>query len=370
MRRPADRVCRVAAPGRAETRLERIILGRSEAIEALRREITCLALSPIHSLLVEGETGVGKDLVSRALLAASTSLHGELEVFNCPAIPVDHLESELFGTTRGAYPGAVDRPGAVERADGGLLMLDEIGAMPLAHQGKLLRLLESGEGRRLGARQAYRVKVGFVAATNEDLRCAIGEGRFRQDLFYRLVQDAVLRVPPLRERLEDVELLADRFLAELPPPPALSRAARDRLCEHHWPGNVRELRAVLRSASRLARGGHVAAAEIEAALARISGPSALDPGRQAVASAGNSLAGDFHDVTQALRRRLLIEALQAAQGNRTEAGVLLGLHLRRGERRQHDAVDRPDLAARKLAHRKFDYWWHRLAAAGEGITNG
>ena len=353
-------VCRAGSGPAAWPRRDRgcdlagIILGSSAAIVSLREEIAGLAAAGVRSLLITGETGTGKDLVPAALLACSPQLHGRLEVFNCPAIPADHLESELFGTTRGAYPGAVEREGAAERAAGGLLMLDEIASMPLAHQAKLLRLLESGEGRRLGASRGYRLDVSFAAATNVDLVQAVERGEFRQDLYYRLVQDAVLRVPPLRERREDIGLLAAHFLRALPGAPAVSEAALSRLREHSWPGNLRELRAVVRAAVRIGAGARLGAAEIETALRRISGPRAC--GREPAAAS-------FQGATDGVRRQLLVEALSAAAGNRTRAGILLGLHCRRGQGARGDpGFQGLDGAARKRAHRKFEYW-HRLLVA-------
>ena len=225
----------------------RIILGGSAAVQQLRDEVASLASRPLHSLLVVGETGAGKDLVPIALQACAPERWSHVEVFNCPAVPVDHLESELFGTARGAYPGAVDRPGALERAAGGLLFLDEIVAMAPYHQPKILRMLESGEGRRLGATRGYRVSAPIVAATREDPVTCVERGDLREDLYYRLIQDGVLRVPSLRERLEDVPALAAAFLRDSPGV-AIEPDALSILVKHPWPGNVRELRAVVRAA--------------------------------------------------------------------------------------------------------------------------
>jgi DNA-binding NtrC family response regulator len=337
--------------------IERLILGSSKAMTELRREIRALARAPVRSLLVLGETGVGKDLVPRALLASSPHLSGPLEVFNCPAVPSDHLESELFGTARGAYPGAVDRPGAAERAKGGLLLLDEIGAMSLEHQGKVLRLLETGEARRLGAVRGYRVELTFAAATNEDLSCAIAERRFRADLYYRLVQDAVVCVPPLRERADDVPVLARTFLGEVSGELELTPEGCDFLEGHGWPGNVRELRAVVRSAAHLAEGLEIGVPELAAALERV--PQVWAPVEAGVAEP--LLAHSFGEAVSKLRRQMLIEALAASGGNQTLAGVRLGMHAKRGVA----VAGGLDQRARKLAHRKFGYWWKRLVVDGE-----
>lgn len=343
-----------------DDRLAGIMLGASAAIRELRAEIARLAASALRSILVLGETGVGKDLVAASLLACSPRLNGSVEVFNCPAIPADHLESELFGTTRGAYPGAIQRAGAAERAAGGVLMLDEIGAMPVVHQGKLLRLLETGEGRRLGATRSYRAEICFVAATNEDLPLAIEEGRFRQDLFYRLVQDGVLRIPPLRERTEDLEVLALHFSSEAGGKARVGRDALAALAEHDWPGNVRELRAVVRSAGHLTPDGLIGASQVRSAIERLGAaslsraPTGRLPGQEGMG---------FHELTLALQRQLLVDALSRAGGNRTRAGVMLGFHRKRGELSDSRGSPSEGLAARKRAHRKFEYWWQRLVGA-------
>jgi DNA-binding NtrC family response regulator len=369
-----DLAAEVGAP--TEGFLEDLIRGRSDAIRQLRAEIEAVPRFPTRNLLVVGETGVGKELVPRALqriLGGATPL----EVFNCPAVPGDHLESELYGTARSAYPGATDRAGAAERANGGILFLDEIAAMPLAHQAKVLRFLESREGRRLGATRPYRVSTLVVTATNEDLASRVASGLFREDLYHRLVQDGALRVPPLRERPEDVAILAEAFLAELPGELVLSPAALDRLRSHDWPGNVRQLRAVLRCAARLAPGPRIDTEAVSEALRRIALPS-RSPNHSAVSS---QVPDDFAGAGDAPRRRLLIDALVRAGGNQTRAGLLLGLHRKRDDPGAVCAgiggVETISLGARKLAHRKFRYWWDRLVepegearGQGEGASFG
>jgi len=351
-----------------------VLLGSSEPIRRLCSEIETLAHGRLHSVLVVGETGTGKDLVPRALAACSSNLSDHVEAFNCPAVPVDHLESELFGTTRGAFPGALDRAGAAERAAGGMLFLDEIAAMPTMHQGKILRLLESGEGRRLGSSRSYRTDAVVVAATNEDLRAAVAARAFREDLYYRLAQDAVLLVPPLRERTEDIPLLAEIFLAEVDSGARLKSSAVAEFARETWPGNVRQLRAVVRSAARLAGYGHgVAGCHVREALDRIGAaapgfcaaggptgrwaPRGSPPPRPEVASGAEPSDAPvvFYEAEPSQRRRMLIAALRAARGNRTEAGIALGLHVAR-----HGADAAADRPARRLAERKFRYWWRRL----------
>jgi DNA-binding NtrC family response regulator len=331
--------------------LDELIIGRSSGIDAVRRQIRELVARPPRSVLVLGETGTGKDLVPTALARLSPLLSNEVEVFNCPAIPADHLESELFGTTRGAYPGAVDRAGAAERARGGVLFLDEIGAMDLQHQAKILRLLETGEARRLGASRPYRTDATIVAATNEDLLELAAQGAFREDLYYRLAQDAVIALPPLWQRIEDVPLLAERFVRELSPDRRLDESAVAALCEYEWPGNVRQLRAVVRSSSRLTHGA-VTRREVLEALRRIGAPRAAEPPPR-------ESSVPFYSATLAERRQMLVSTLEQCQGNLTLAGLTLGLH-----RARYSATMPPGVAARKLAHRKFRYWYHRLLPEG------
>lgn len=338
----------------------RIILGESAAIKRLKDEIASLAARPLRSLLVVGETGAGKELVPEALRACVPGRWSHIEVFNCPAVPLDHLESELFGTARGAYPGAVDRPGALERAAGGLLFLDEIVAMAPHHQPKILRMLESGEGRRLGAPRRYRVSAPIVAATREDPVACVKCGDLREDLYYRLVQDGVLRVPPLRERPEDVPTLAAAFLGDVPGA-AIHPDALSILVEHRWPGNVRELRAVVRAASRFAVGGPLGAYAVKRALAGLSASKRSLPESRGPASAPLP----FRRLPPSVQRRYLRQALKAADGNQTEAGIHLGFHVAgQGNRAASDP------RARKLAHRKFRYWWRKTHSEGEGSDTG
>ena len=318
------------------------ILGESPAIRRLRDEIARLAAGPWRCALVVGETGTGKELVPAALAERSALRSRHVEVFNCPAVPADHLESELFGTARGAYPGSVDRPGAAERAAGGILFLDEVASMPPAHQAKVLRWVESGQARRLGATRAFASDAAIVAAVNAEPRILVERALLRADLYYRLVQDALLRVPPLRERMEDLALLTGAFAAELPGAPEVETAAVARLARHAWPGNVRELRAVVRSAARRAAGPVIGAAAIDEALGEVG-------------LAAEPEAAPFSEAGDAIRARMLLEALAAAGGNQTQAGIRLGFG---GAPRA--AVD---LRARKLAHRRFRYWWERLVEA-------
>jgi len=207
------------------------------------------------TVLIEGEAGTGKEMVARAVHQLSKRCNKPFVVLNCAAIPETLLEAELFGHTRGAFTGAVQsRTGRIEAAHGGTLFLDEIGEMPLALQAKMLRFLESGELQRVGDNETVRVEVRVIAATHEPLQQRANEHAFRLDLYHRLAVFPV-SVPALRERMEDVLLLATHLLGKLGeemPVKRLSAGAAERLMEHHWPGNVRELAHVLERATILA----------------------------------------------------------------------------------------------------------------------
>jgi DNA-binding NtrC family response regulator len=219
------------------------LIGESPPMRELKSLILRYAASDAP-VLIQGESGSGKELAARALHRLSLRRQGPLEPVNCGAIPESLLESELFGAERGAYTDAVSRPGCFERANRGTIFLDEIGELAPAAQVKLLRVLENQELTRVGGTSTVRLNVRAVAATNKDLRREVAGGRFREDLYYRL--DVLpLRVPPLRERPQDIPLLAAHFL----PAAALRPDALDRLCAHSWPGNVRELRNVLERAA-------------------------------------------------------------------------------------------------------------------------
>jgi len=239
------------------------IIGTSSPIQRLRREIELVARSDF-SVLIHGETGTGKELVARAVHAASTRRNEPIIHVNCAALPETLAEAELFGHVRGAFTGAAsDRPGKFEVADKGTLFLDEIGELPLTVQPKLLRALQEGEIQRVGADRTLKVNVRVLAATNRDLAAEVAAGRFRADLFHRL-NVYPLAAPPLRERGEDIALLAGYFCDVARRrmgvgPVRLDASAVDTLLGYPWPGNVRELenvisRAVLRRTAVVPRG--------------------------------------------------------------------------------------------------------------------
>ena len=207
------------------------------------------------TVLIEGETGTGKEVVARGVHRLSERAGKPFAVLNCAAIPEALLEAELFGHTRGAFTGAVQsRTGRIEAAHGGTLFLDEIGEMPLALQAKMLRFLECGELQRVGDNETMRVDVRVIAATHQPLEQRAAERTFRLDLYHRLAVFPV-EVPALRERMEDLGLLAEHFLEQMGqemPRKRLSAEAEAKLHEHHWPGNVRELMHVLERGAILA----------------------------------------------------------------------------------------------------------------------
>ncbi|WP_313644599.1 nitrogen regulation protein NR(I), partial [Stenotrophomonas sp.] len=248
------------------------LIGDTPAMRALFRAIGRLAQAPL-SVLINGETGTGKELVANALHRESPRARGPFVALNTAAIPAELLESELFGHEAGAFTGAARRHiGRFEQAHGGTLFLDEIGDMPLPLQTRLLRVLAEGEFFRVGGRELIHVDVRVVAATHQDLEALVEQGRFRADLLHRL--DMVrLWLPPLRERLDDVATLAATFLGNAArrldmPPKRLSGAAIQALRQHDWPGNVRELENVCWRLAALAVADTISAADVQAALAR------------------------------------------------------------------------------------------------------
>jgi transcriptional regulator with PAS, ATPase and Fis domain len=288
-------------------------------------------------------------------------------------VPEDHLESELFGTARGAFPGALDKRGVLERGHGGTVFFDEIAAMRREHQAKVLRVIEGKSFRRVGGSRGISVDVAVIAAAHEDLAGLARDGGFRHDLYYRLIRDGCLVIPPLRERPEDVPHLARQYLATIArqPPLRIDPPALAALAEYHWPGNVRQLQTVLRIALRL-QPETLDATTVAEVLARFEHRSAstpaLRPASDMVAESHppspdpeTTSPHDFHAITARTQRRLLLEAFEAAAGNKTAAGVLLGFHLSPSEPRPSLAP--VDEGRRNLALRKFRYWCARLGLA-------
>ena len=228
----------------------RNIVGNSEPMRRVY-DLARMVAARDTTVLITGESGTGKDLIAQGIHQISARRKQPFVVVNCSAIPETLLESELFGYTKGAFTGAVQsRMGRIHAAHGGTLFLDEIGDMPLALQSKILRFLEQGEVQRLGGTDNFRVDVRVVAATNAELMKRIGEQQFREDLYYRLAVFPI-RLPPLRERMDDTPILARLFAARFRPGSVLSGEALHILMQHRWPGNVRELRNVIERATIL-----------------------------------------------------------------------------------------------------------------------
>jgi transcriptional regulator with GAF, ATPase, and Fis domain len=214
--------------------------------------ITRMVSARNTTVLVTGESGTGKDLLAQEIHLISPRRNQPFVVVNCSAIPEPLLEAELFGYTKGSFTGALQaRIGRIHAAHGGTLFLDEIGDMPLSLQSKILRFLEQGEVQRLGGNDNLKVDVRVVAATNADLKGLVAKQQFREDLYYRLAVFPI-HLPPLRERMDDLEELARAFVAKFAPGTVLSRTALQILAQHSWPGNVRELRNAMERAAILA----------------------------------------------------------------------------------------------------------------------
>ncbi len=297
------------------------IVGRSAALAAALGELAAVAPHDVP-VLVTGETGSGKDLAARLVHLLSGRPEALFVPVNCGALPATLVESTLFGHTRGAFTGAVaDRPGKFVQADGGTLFLDELAELPLDLQPHLLRVLEDGWVEPVGGTARRRVSVRIVAATNRDLAAAVEEGRFREDLYYRLA-GATVRLPPLRERREDIALLAEAMLARINramrDPKRLTPAAVARLEAYDWPGNVRDLEnALLRSVLRCP------AVQLDAADLLLASPRRRrDPlARLPDPAPGFSLEAFLSDA----RRHLVARALDLTGGRQAAAARLLGL---------------------------------------------
>ncbi len=300
--------------------------GNSEAMRQIFSLVEQVAPSKA-AVLITGESGTGKELVARALHSHSARANGPFVALNCAAMPESLIESELFGHEKGSFTGAVERrAGCFELAEGGTLLLDEIGDMPLNTQAKLLRVLEDSRVRRLGGRTEMLVDVRVVASTNKDLGEAIKQNQFREDLYYRL-NVFEIQLPALRQRLEDVPVLARALLEELNRKHAtqvteISGEAMELLKAHRWPGNVREMRNALERAVILAGEGTVEARHL---------PRTVAPAREVERAAGANpdvlvltVGTSIDDAERALVRRTLI----LTKGNKTRAAEVLGISLK------------------------------------------
>jgi len=302
------------------------IIGKSEAISELYAILRRAADSP-STVLVTGESGTGKELVARALHEHSSRAAQPFIKVNCAAIPKDLMESEFFGHERGAFTGAVaSKPGRFELADKGTLFLDEIGAIPVDLQVKLLRALQESEFERVGGIKTIRADVRVVAATKSDLKKEIANGAFREDLFYRL-NVVPIRLPPLRERIEDIPLLIQHFLLKFNTRlnkqiHSASAEVETLLKGYHWPGNIRELENIVERAVLFCDGDRLEVSdlpsEVRASVTPIEHEPAPDP-----AVSGDGLKEQVKAATARLERELILQALKQTHANVTHAARLL-----------------------------------------------
>jgi two-component system, NtrC family, response regulator HydG len=298
-----------------ELNLSRSLVFASPAMSRLALLVQRVAPRDV-TVLLTGESGTGKERVAEALVAASGRAAKPFLRFNCAALTAELAEAELFGHTKGAFTGAVkERPGLFREADGGTILLDEIGELAPMTQAKLLRVLQDGEIRPVGEDRSFQVDVRIIAATHRNLLQLGSEGKFREDLYYRL-KVVHLTIPPLRERPEDISVLARHFLAEYSRrfgvgPYQVTAALLDRLISYRWPGNVRELENALESAVALSQG------ELDLSLL----PSST--GATSTASASNL---ELKDRIDAYERGLIVQALEAHHNNRSHAARALGIN--------------------------------------------
>jgi len=332
-------------PAAEEERLP--LVGRSPAMQEIYRTVARVTTTDL-TVMITGESGTGKELVARALHDYGLRRGAPFVAVNMAAIPRELIESELFGHERGAFTGALQRnQGRFEQANGGTLFLDEIGDMPPEAQTRLLRVLQEGEFTTVGGRTPIRVNVRIVAATHRDLRALIRQGMFREDLFYRL-NVVPIRLPPLRERTEDIPLLARHFLTQAKarglPAKTLTGEAVERLKDYAWPGNVRELENLMRRLAALYPQETIGVDVIAAELAEAAPPAAPDDPAPAEPESmaqsverhlrayfashkdGLPAAGVYDRVIAEVERPLIRLTLAATRGNQIKAAAVLGLN--------------------------------------------
>ncbi|MCL6611070.1 MAG: sigma-54 dependent transcriptional regulator [Peptococcaceae bacterium] len=300
------------------TKKYRKMVGESPAIKEVTRLIEKVANSNA-TVLITGESGTGKEVAAVAIHQNSPRRDYPFVPVNCAALPENLLESELFGHEKGAFTGAVARKlGRFELADKGTIFLDEIAEMPLNMQVKLLRVIQEKSFERVGGNETLHVDVRIIAATNRDLTSAMEKGQFREDLYYRL-NVVQIHLPPLRERKEDIPLLANFFLEKLRPTYLVNKISDDAmklLCKYNWPGNIRELQNVLERAAIISHGNEITAndlpREFQAASVKSGGETVVN-----IPDTGISL--------EELEKELILKALEKSKGNQTRAAQLLGI---------------------------------------------
>jgi two-component system, NtrC family, response regulator AtoC len=288
------------------------IIGKSSPMQEIFATITRVAPTRA-TVLLAGESGVGKDMIARAIHQHSPRKDRPFVKINCTAIPENLMESELFGYEKGAFTGAnTSKPGKFEQADTGTVFLDEIGDVPGSVQVKLLRVLQEREFERLGSNKTQHTDVRVIAATNVDLRAALEQGTFREDLYYRL-NVVPMNIPPLRERKEDIPYLVEHFAKKFGG--EISEGAMERLMSYHWPGNVRELENVVERSVLLAQGPRVEESDVKIDTA---------PRRASAVAGGDHFLPEGMTLDQ-YEQSVIREALKRANGNKSQAARLLGL---------------------------------------------
>ncbi len=314
---------RLRNPEAEEAPVDSRLLGESPPMRALRNQIGKLARSqaPVY---ISGESGSGKELVARLIHEQGPRIERPFVPVNCGAIPSELMESEFFGHKKGSFTGAIeDKQGLFQAASGGTLFLDEVADLPMAMQVKLLRAIQEKAVRAVGGQQEVAVDVRILCATHKDLAAEVGAGRFRQDLYYRL-NVIELRVPPLRERREDIPLLADRILKRLAgdtglPAARLTGDAQEKLKNYRFPGNVRELENMLERAYTLCEDDQIQPHDLRLADA---------PGASQEGAASLSEIDNLEDYLEDIERKLIMQALEETRWNRTAAAQRLGLTFR------------------------------------------
>jgi transcriptional regulator with PAS, ATPase and Fis domain len=300
----------------SEINLNHSMVGESPSMRQVYQVVAKVARAE-STILITGESGTGKELVARAIHQNSPRADKPFIAINCAAIPETLLESELFGTEKGAYTGASQRKGKLEMAEGGTIFLDEIGEMPLQLQAKLLRVLQERVYERLGGTRLIPANIRWIAATNRDLKEASKNRGFREDLYFRL-QVITIRMPALRERRDDIPLLAGYFALRFSKMcgrqvKGISPDARARLMHHDWPGNVRELENTIERAIVVGSGDYVLPEDLNEDLFETAPP----PGIGTPA---------YHEAVKEAKQRIVRSALDRASGNVTEAARSLGIH--------------------------------------------
>jgi transcriptional regulator with GAF, ATPase, and Fis domain len=302
------------------------IIGQSNIMRGLFSQILKVA-STDATVLIMGESGTGKELIATSIYEHSPRKDKPFVKLSCVAIPEGLLESELFGHEKGAFTGAISRKiGKFELANTGTILLDEIGDMPLETQAKLLRVLQEKEFERVGGTRPIKVDVRFIAATNKDLQEMVKEGKFREDLFYR-INAFTMVLPPLSERKDDIPLLISHFLEVAPKPARLSSDALQILMNYTWPGNIRELRNTVERVALMADDGVIDPPDIPANILTASGMDRIDyrKDRKDEEESHSSEKISIDDRLRDLEKKMIMEALLSTQGVQARAAELLGI---------------------------------------------